>query len=305
MAKALPEIILKLIECLQDTRPQVRQTTLTVFPEVCRVIENPDIVPLIPTIINAYANPDLTQTALGKISATSFVNNVDAPTLGLMLPILMRGMKDRRVLTKRMCAVIIFNMCKLVVDPLDAAHFYPVLQPVMERAIDEVYNDEVKETCTKAMVKLGEVRGAIREHEHNKAERHTWLGNLRNTLHNHSGLKMEALQPFDILMDFVVTLAFSMVDLGDLELSNWSLSLTPYVSCFMRDEQADQSINDFFEFCTHGVEIVADDEKSEEDVCNVEFSLAYGGKILLHNTRLWVKRGRRYGLMGQVSDGVV
>ena len=38
-------------------------------------------------------------------------------------------------------------------------------------------------------------------------------------------------------------------------------------------------------------------------MCNVEFSLAYGGKILLHNARLWVKRGRRYGLMGQNGVG--
>jgi len=44
-------------------------------------------------------------------------------------------------------------------------------------------------------------------------------------------------------------------------------------------------------------------DAGDEDVCNVEFSLAYGGKILLHNARLWVKRGRRYGLMGQNGVG--
>ncbi len=55
---------------------------------------------------------------------------VDAPTLGLMLPILMRGMKERKALTKRKCALIIGNMCKLVADPRDAAQFYPVLHPV-------------------------------------------------------------------------------------------------------------------------------------------------------------------------------
>lgn len=29
-------------------------------------------------------------------------------------------------------------MCKLVADPRDAVHFYPVLKPVLERAVDEV-----------------------------------------------------------------------------------------------------------------------------------------------------------------------
>jgi ABC-type iron transport system FetAB ATPase subunit len=39
------------------------------------------------------------------------------------------------------------------------------------------------------------------------------------------------------------------------------------------------------------------------DLCNIEFSLAYGGKILLHNTRLKLSRGRRYGVMGKNGAG--
>jgi hypothetical protein len=37
-----------------------------------------------------------------------------------------------------------------------------------------------------------------------------------------------------------------------------------------------------------------------EDVVNVEFSLGYGGKILLHLARLWLKKGHRYGIVGKV-----
>ena len=40
-----------------------------------------------------------------------------------------------------------------------------------------------------------------------------------------------------------------------------------------------------------------------EDICNTEFSLAYGGKILLHNTKLHLKRGRRYGMVGKNGVG--
>lgn len=35
-----------------------------------------------------------------------------------------------------------------------------------------------------------------------------------------------------------------------------------------------------------------------QDLCNCEFSLAYGAKILLNNARLRLKRGKRYGLCG-------
>lgn len=38
-------------------------------------------------------------------------------------------------------------------------------------------------------------------------------------------------------------------------------------------------------------------------MCDIEFSLAYGGKILLHNARLPLTRGHRYGLVGKNGVG--
>lgn len=46
-----------------------------------------------------------------------------------------------------------------------------------------------------------------------------------------------------------------------------------------------------------------DEEEGAEDLCNCEFSLAYGAKILLNNTRLRLKRGKRYGLCGPNGSG--
>jgi hypothetical protein len=37
----------------------------------------------------------------------------------------------------------------------------------------------------------------------------------------------------------------------------------------------------------------------EDRLCDFEFSLAFGGKILLHNTNLRLVRGKRYGIMGK------
>ena len=47
----------------------------------------------------------------------------------------------------------------------------------------------------------------------------------------------------------------------------------------------------------------ADDDDDGSNLCNIEFSLAFGGKILLHNTRLKLGKGRRYGLMGKNGAG--
>jgi hypothetical protein len=47
----------------------------------------------------------------------------------------------------------------------------------------------------------------------------------------------------------------------------------------------------------------AEDEEEGEDLCNCEFSLAYGAKILLNNAKLRLKRGKRYGLCGPNGAG--
>jgi elongation factor 3 len=48
---------------------------------------------------------------------------------------------------------------------------------------------------------------------------------------------------------------------------------------------------------------VPDDEEEGEDLCNCQFSLAYGAKILLNTATLRLKRGHRYGLCGKNGTG--
>lgn len=54
----------------------------------------------------------------------------------------------------------------------------------------------------------------------------------------------------------------------------------------------------------NGIKDRQDDVDEEgSNLCNIEFSLAFGGKILLHNTYLRLGRGRRYGVMGKNGAG--
>jgi ATPase subunit of ABC transporter with duplicated ATPase domains len=50
-------------------------------------------------------------------------------------------------------------------------------------------------------------------------------------------------------------------------------------------------------------ELHKDEEEEGEDLCKCDFSLAYGAKILLNNTYLHLKRGKRYGLCGPNGCG--
>jgi len=56
---------------------------------------------------------------------------------------------------------------------------------------------------------------------------------------------------------------------------------------------------------TQNREKEAIEEEEGEDLCDCTFSLAYGAKILLNNTRLRLKKGRRYGLCGPNGAGKV
>jgi len=46
-----------------------------------------------------------------------------------------------------------------------------------------------------------------------------------------------------------------------------------------------------------------DEDEDAEELCNCQFTLAYGTKILLHNTKMRLKRGLRYGLLGGNDSG--
>ena len=54
-------------------------------------------------------------------------------------------------------------------------------------------------------------------------------------------------------------------------------------------------------YFTDAVEEEEDDDA--ELLCDCKFTLAYGSKVLLHNTKLKLKRGHKYGLLGGNDSG--
>ncbi len=46
-----------------------------------------------------------------------------------------------------------------------------------------------------------------------------------------------------------------------------------------------------------------EDDNDAQKLCDCSFSLAYGSRILLNNTRQFLKRGMRYGIVAAKSAG--
>merc|ERR1719159_1138375 len=162
VSASLPTIVIKLMEVSQDPKPAIKEAACVALKQCCSVIDNADVYPLIDTVISANLNPDTEgESCLDKLVATTYVSAVDEPTLSIIMPILMRGLRVKGNFNMvRKSAVVVDTMFKLVNNPKDIAYFAPELIPEMTRCVDEIAMPEVREKCAEALntvkVTLGE-----------------------------------------------------------------------------------------------------------------------------------------------------
>merc|ERR1719393_953796 len=123
VTQQLPIIVIKLMEVSQDPKPAIKEAAVKALKECCSVIDNADVYPLIDTVISANMNPDEEgESCLDKLVATTYVSAVDEPTLSIIIPVLMRGLRVKgNVQMVRKSAVVVDTMFKLVNNPEDIA----------------------------------------------------------------------------------------------------------------------------------------------------------------------------------------
>jgi len=112
------------------------------------------------------------------------------------------------------------------------------------------------------------------------------------------------------ILAYVATLAQTLADSQNFNSTEWVDALSPYLSAALpsSNELCDETIE---KFCSNSQTTLAshdessdeEDEYGGEEITNIRFSLAYGGKILLHQTKLRLRRGHRYALVGQNGVG--
>eukprot|EP01035_Chromulina_nebulosa_P016904 gene16904-22393_t len=298
----LPEMILKLIEIASDVKKEVKEQTRAAFTEITATITNVDIIPIIPRVIGAYMEPvKLTENALDALISTTFINDVDLPTLGLLVPILTKGMRERKVATKRRAALVIGNMCKLVNDPRTAAQFYPILKPVLERGIEEIAVEEVRKVCQDSLNTLQRVSSEAQVLSDAVFTFEQLVESIYKALS-----KAGVAEPshFSLLVEFMSKGAHFLVEGNNRSKEEWEECLLPYLKAVVSEEVANQVFEDVY---VEGTANLSPDkvnpEDEEEDLCNATFSLAYGTRVLLHQTPFRVKIGRKYGLVGPNGAG--
>ena len=109
-AKLMPEIVPVLSEAIWDTKADVKKAARDSLTKATALVSNKDIERFIPALIKALINPvEEVPNTVALLSATTFVSEVDSPTLSLMVPLLSRGLSEKLTATKRKVAVYVFS----------------------------------------------------------------------------------------------------------------------------------------------------------------------------------------------------
>lgn len=302
----VPDLIPVISDAMWDTKKEVKARAYKTMEQLCALISNKDIEKFIPAVIKCIAKPEEVAETVHLLGATTFVTEVQEPTLALMVPLLDRGLALSDTAIKRKSAVIVDNMCKLVDDPNVVAPFLPKMMPGLQKNFDTLADPEARAKTKQALdtlVRVGNVvDGKIPEARHD-GDIATVKAHLQEILTSSKHSKV--VSKFDPVIEYAAAVGGQLVDEKETQPSTWAQTLKPYMVAIVGDDA--EKITDTLRKRASSGELAdeeeAEDEEEGEDLCNCTFSLAYGAKILLNQTHLRLKRGQRYGLCGPNGAG--
>ncbi|TFY69174.1 hypothetical protein EVJ58_g583 [Rhodofomes roseus] len=324
VANELGNTIPKVEAAMHDTKQEVSTAANKCATALCATLANPDLSPHIPSLVKCMANPDSVPGCIKSLSSTTFVAEVTAPALAVLVPLLIRALNDRSMEVQRRTVVVIDNLVKLVRDPNVAATYLSPLVDGVEKIAKGAAFPEVRafaETALNTLLKSGASKegppSAERDIEGEKSTASAALLTLlpADLAAASSDAPNGPHTPRHPLLVQILNFAASLVaDLvhdrrfGDKAVWHRCVGvyLTPWLSGDVDSATAfSEAVRSHFLAIDHAKYATTDDDSGEEGelLCDTQFSLAYGALLLLSHTRLRLFRGRRYGILGTNGSG--
>ncbi|KAL8690097.1 MAG: hypothetical protein Q9218_004383 [Villophora microphyllina] len=315
MGKKLAGLIPIVDAGMHDLKAEVSKQAVKTMTALTTLLSNDDVAPRIPLLIKTMEKPstETLQKAIHALSQTTFVAIVTSPVLALLTPLLERSLNtpttSQEVL--RQTVVVVENLTKLVHDPVEARTFLPKLKPGVQGVKDRASLPEVRELATRA---LNVIKKAMGDDDGNIANGQiapTTAADVFVILDKEVDTKKD-LQGFPgdaelwlLVRNHVAEMIVEDVNLRHI--NRVSLSSAPYLKQLLNDNKA---------IAVGGalhMHFVDEDHRKfgqpikpasgEIEIVNTDFSLAYGGMLLLSHTNITLHKGHRYGLCGRNGAG--
>ncbi|KAI7864502.1 P-loop containing nucleoside triphosphate hydrolase protein [Spinellus fusiger] len=315
IGEALPTIIPVVSNCLADTKSEVATVAQTTMMAVCAVGGNPDIERHLKDLVLCMGDPGRVAKTIEKLAATTFVAEVNGPTLAITVPLLTRALNERSTLVLRQTVIITDNLCKLVRDPRTAAQFLPQLYPGVDRQAETAAFPEIRELASRAKQTLIDAGGVK---DKSDADSSDDVGVILSFEEAAKIIKAEITKVqafidsyYHTYIPYMGAMVADYIRQENLSSSVWTACLSNYLNAFLIKLDTQVACDGIFEQCqkiflerSGTVDDHAFDEQEGVELCRVDdFSLAYGTRLLLSHTKLKFHRGQRYGLCGTNGAG--
>ncbi|KAJ5632782.1 hypothetical protein N7490_009121 [Penicillium lividum] len=310
MGKTLKELIPVVESGMHDLKAEVAKQANKTMTALTTLLSNDDVAPRIPLLLKAIEQPSAQtlQKVIHALSQTTFVAIVTSPVLALLTPLLERSLNTPTTPqeTLRQTVVVVENLTKLVHDPAEARTFLPKLQPGVKGVMDRASLPEVRELATRAldvmetaMSDKNVASGSIV-----KITPEDVLAILNPKLQEAGGLTGD-VKFIEQAKMFIASMVREDVNVRMHD--RIPSCITPYLRGMMADEKLEAIAT---AIQAHYVEEderkfgkPIPDDPNEVEIVNANFSLAYGGMLLLSHTNLRLLKGHRYGLCGRNGAG--
>jgi len=300
LSNALPEVVPEITACMWDTKKQIKKAATEAMREALKVIGNKDIEHMTEKILTAITKPKEVPEIMHQMAGVTFVQSVESPALAMVVPLLLRGLREKATSTKRQSAVIIDNMSKLVDDPLDAAPFLPLLLPALETNATSIPDPEARGVTEKAVDQLNRLKALADKAQNTRGD----ISKLTTEFKKAFGAE-SAEGGLEMCIAHSAAISTCMMDLHFMEDSQWKKNILSSFTGYYDAATAEANIEKVRVEAEKMMVVIEEDDEDDdaEELCNCNFTLAYGTKILLHNTKMKLLRGKKYGLLGGNDSG--
>eukprot|EP00854_Cymbomonas_tetramitiformis_P013308 gene13308-15726_t len=315
----MPELFPILMECLADTHPKVSGAALAVLPKtLAATVGHPETKKLMKSLLLAITSPAAeTAPCLDHLMETTFVNAVDRSTLSLLLPVIVRGLREPSADLNKKAAITCGNICALVMDPRDMVPFVPVLFPPLFKAKEHSHPD-VRAAAARGSASLLEGAGFKDDDPYLATLTKSHSNSALNQMAKSPALSMDPARMFlfgslkssipeEERAAYVADLtAASILGARGLDIEGIVKMLVELTTPYLHDLPAEKIVElmgGALKNSNVRFEESQDIEEADYVVRLEKIILAFAGRVLLRQANLLLKTGHVYGLVGQNGMG--